>query len=308
MLWYSIPEAAQALGSPQSEVNRMLQENKLRAHLYCQNLSVIAVSKKPEGGEVGGLGWFKYSGPIRVKMDFIKSVIEVGERSLAGQMFRLMQPERVHGWRSDSPYSKFPIGMLSFWDGVEQPEDLSHYPMLYKVEERPTHLSAFANMVTALPKREGMGQIGELIDAWSDLPTDQVTLDLEKVPKVVLGDIVISEAEIQRVRAVATCAPSGPSELPVNPPMQRADLLARLIWRVLRDNGHISAKSIWAILQEEIETGESVYDIDGVLVRIQDDTLTWEDSSRTEKHVNWPAFENRVSRLKQLASNRQRSS
>lgn len=275
----------------------MLRAGDLGAYLYAKGIRVVAISRQSNGGLVGH-GWFAYTGAIRVSPAVVGAILGNGSATLVDAAFQLVEPYDAVEWSAVCPFSRLPLGEFTEWQGIGSPDDFSSLTLCYLAEERASHTAAFAQIAAAVPQNVRQGEIGELLNTWAGMSSNDTRLDYSAAPCFGMGDIVVAESELT-AGAVAPC--SAVPGLPPVPPKQRVDGLDMIIWRVFQVDVELSPNAIWAILQQEIETGDPKFDLDLVLREIHGDTMGWTDSRGSEQTLGRRSFENRVRRLQKLA-------
>lgn len=297
--WCSLQEAARRTGVNESEVKSLAYRGELFTAIYSPKKRYL-VFTRAEGGGVTGHATCEYFGPLAVPKTITNTLLGGESTNLNGMGGRALDARGLSNWQGTCPFSSEDAGNLVGWRALDVPESSSG-PLL--MTPMPTEYQGGVACRKIRDGRPGGIEATELTAAIDKLidkivPNDY-NLDYRTNgaigPDALIFHTLVKAGGVEQGENSADARSEG---LKLSPPGKRADDMAWLLWRVIQAHPELSAKEIWSLLRNEIDTGEPEYDIDCILREVRGDEIRWCSTKGKEKKLGGRAFENRISRLR----------
>jgi len=302
---YTLEEAMEKLELNHSEIKHEIHSGNLTCVAYMAGRSMLIFTAYQQGWT--GHGQCTYRGHMSLHQSTISMLVD-GDTISVGQGYgTLLDEDGISYWNSDYPFqSPTPHGPLIQWDNC----DLDRLPLgRVRATPYPREHKAGHKVVEGLLKQISVG---------FDVPVDQAdldklnpgkaandhTLDFKKNSSIDPGALRIPKSEIERFsdkqktqretdKVLETI-----KEVTQKKPQQRENQLHSLIELILKAEPKITAKRVWAMIENDANSDDPVFDKDGILINVDAECIEWKSRYGTEQALSWGSFQPLLTKLK----------
>ncbi|WP_293269026.1 hypothetical protein [Neptunomonas sp.] len=306
--WYTFEEVQELLSFNRSELLYQVDTGAVRPVVTTKQRPFL-VFRRDKNQRWIGLGTCSYRGCLTLHSDSITSLIENGEIRLGKGSARLLEPQKVKNWSGRYPFKQLaPFDVLAEWSGSEweviELSKLAVTPLPLEGQSSTAFIGGLAKSAMqfmtkndqALPDSKEMAKINEAMELYP------YTWNFDANSKFSSEDLRIAASEIERFKTART--PELEEELqPVKQVLSRIEgkrtsQLHQLILRVLVDNPDTKSKDFWRLIQNDWESDEPLYDLEGIIVNMDAVSIEWRSLGYTDQSLKRASFGATVSKLK----------
>lgn len=81
-------------------------------------------------------------------------------------------------------------------------------------------------------------------------------------------------------------------------PKQRESQLHNLVNRILDTEPQIAAKRAWALIEQDVDNDEPIFDSENILQQVDAHCIEWRSRHGAEQSLTWGSFQGLLSKLK----------
>jgi len=298
---YTLGEAMEKLGLNHSELKHEIHSGKLTCVAYMAGRSMLVFTAYKEGWI--GHGQCSYRGHMSLHHDSISKLVD-GDSINVGQGYgTLLDEGGISHWNPNYPFeSPTPHGPLIQWDNC----DLDRLPLgRVRATPFPREHKAGHKVVEGLLKQISVG---------FDVPVDQA--DLDKLnPGKAANDHALDFKNNSSIEPDALRIPKSEikkflekakvldviNKITAKRPKQRENQLHDLISLIVSEEPKISAKRAWALIENDTNSDEPIFDEDGIVLNIDADCIEWKSCHGIEQTLSWGSFQPLLTRLKKAS-------
>jgi hypothetical protein len=234
---------------------------------------MLVLTEKDNGGWIGH-AICTYRGCLELDQSLIETLLDGEKARLSSRTCLILEPHSTFNWRDAYPFKQTtPLSPIEKWHSVSESGWSKDKPL--RATPAPVEGEPVSNQLT-----RGLLEIGKAMDQEDNLQSLALKYEVTSDVKVELnfrpnsefapGDLRVAYSETERYRKLAHAPerdePSESSELPIELPQDRSDELARLIWKIVRDDQTITEREAWRRLREDADRKDPIYDAIGTLV------------------------------------------
>lgn len=255
--------------------------------LLCHSVRVAVRTEKLRGiiayGKRRGVALATYEGLCRLKHGQLRMLLK--DEVVDADWFRPLQHKFLTIKSYNNPYeNSLPNNLLDTWLDL-QGESIPAYDFIFYPEpvRKPTATPFMKNLMSG-----NMSGIGDLSSILKELQESFVMFP--STHRFTLQNVRVCLRDVMARKIVLT---------QTEPNKKLARPLDALLLKIIQEQPSLSASKIWALLSEDQQKTDRVYDVDEIIEDVGVKELAWTDIDGKDNYLTKNSFYNLVKKLKE---------
>jgi len=302
---YTLEEAMEKLGLNQTDLKHEIHTGNLKPVVYIAGRSMLLLSSREEGWV--GHGSCHYRGHMLVHSDAILRLLDGETVTFATSRGRLLDSSGVSNWQTSYPFkSPTPHGPLIEWvNGDLDRLPLSHMAATFYPMEHDSIHKVVGGFMDSLSKGFGVEIEQADMDKLNPNNTEnEHRLNFNKNSTIAPDALRIPKSEIERFTTELKAQQETHKALEAiktiakKKPQQRENQLHSLIELILKTEPKITAKRVWAMIKNNTNSDDPIFDKDGILINVDAECIEWRSRYGKEQSLTWTSFQALLTRIR----------